>query len=65
MCCLLVCPCCCHFHGSWEWRSEGSAGDCACDVLDETDLKTIKNKDFLIPSIISDANWLWVWLPFL
>ena len=67
MCCLLVGRCCRHFHGSWEWRRGGSAGGlCVRGVLDEADLKTIKiRKLFLIPTIISNANWLWVWLLFL
>ena len=39
--------CCRHFHGSLEWRRGGSAaGLCMRGVLDETDLKTIKNEKF-------------------
>ena len=50
MCRLLVCLCCCHFHGSWEWRHENAdmkmainKGQQRDDTCKECQMKSFEN----------------------
>ena len=53
------------FVGVAAWG--GRLGDCACrEYWIKQTLKLLKIRNLLlIPTIISNANWLWVWLLFL